>query len=521
MKYLRHPARIALFASAFGSAGCGALLGIEDVHEGPANGTEMGGSGEGGDPNPNGGTTSGDAGASASGSSHAGAATGGASVGGSGNPNGGTGVGGAAGGATSTGEAGAGGSVQTGSTVTGHVIDLRGHKLSGVAVEIAGKQATTDGGGAFTVTDVPAVYDASLVVHYLSTVTQTHGYVFQGLKRRDPTLQVYQGLVEQTQSLDATFSGADQSATGTRTISLSLAGPDGAFERRDAPKPTLATSLKWAGPAETQEQAHALVWQNNATSGLPEGYYAYATAPLMLSSGTTAHAAVGLSLLPTAIASSPVTGTVTPASFSDRTDSVSLRFSSGATMRLVASNPASSTFSYLVPTLAGATITFAASEGCAPSSPGCGIVHKDGLLGGGAALTVKIPSPVTNLTLAPATAVDSNTQFSLTPAVGSTSPFVSVLINGTSGNDRLYVISSERSFKLPSVLNGAYSLVHGESYRWQVETHGTAASVDELAGPSGFIDAFSVNHSDFSPSGPSTGDGAYTLSAAKFFTVAN
>jgi hypothetical protein len=190
-------------------------------------------------------------------------------------------------------------------------------------------------------------------------------------------------------------------------------------------------------------------------------------------------------------------------------------------MRLVAVTPTSNTFSYLVPKLTDAGVSFAASEGCAPTSNGCGIVHKDGLVGGGAALTAQIPSPVTNLTLAPATAVDSNTQFSLTPGAGSSGPFVSSFINGASGNDRLVVISNQRSFKLPSVVNGTYSLVHGESYRWQVETHGSPASVDEMAGPAGFIDAYSSNHSDFSPVGLRAGDGAYTLSVAKFITVAN
>jgi hypothetical protein len=96
-----------------------------------------------------------------------------------------------------------------------------------------------------------------------------------------------------------------------------------------------------------------------------------------------------------------------------------------------------------------------------------------------------------------------------------------MFINGTSGNDRLYVISNQRSFKLPSVVNGTYSLVHGESYRWQVETHGSPASVDDMADVAGFIDAYSSNHSDFSPLGVRPGDGAYTLSGAKFFTVAN
>jgi hypothetical protein len=446
-------------------------------------------------------------------------------MGGSGHPNGGSGAGGASGGAISTGGAGAGagGATQNGSTVTGRVIDFRGHELSGVAVEIAGKQVTTDNSGAFTVSDVPAVYDASLIVHFLNVVTQTHAYFYQGLKRRDPTLQVYQGLSAQSQTLDATFSGTDQSATGTRTITLSLAGPDGSFELRDAPKPTLSRAIPWVGPAATQEHAHALVWQNNATTGLPEGYYAYATSPIMLSSATTTHVALGLSLLPSTIASSPITGTVTPAGFSDRTDSVSVRFSSGATMRLVSTTPTSNTFSYLVPALPGtdATITFAAGEGCSPSSTGCGIVHKSGLSGGGAPLSVQIPSPVTNLTLAPATAVDQNTVFSWMPGTGSGGPFVSMLINGASGNDRLYVISNEHSFKLPTVVNGTYSLVHGESYRWQIETHGNPASMDDMAGPAGFIDAFSTNHSDFSPLGQRTGDGAYTLSSAKFFTVAN
>jgi hypothetical protein len=501
-----------------GGAACSSLLGIEDVHEGPAPGEEAGAGGvaQGGATNPNGGT------------SNAGTATGGtgqagASHAGAGNPNGGAAGSGAAGGDRSgTGnDAGAGGASEGASPVHGHVIDFWGHFLSMVPVEIGGKQVFTDDNGAFSFDDVASEYDVSLIAQYQFFVTQTHAYVYQGLTRRDPTLQVLRGSEQRSGNFDVNYTGAAQSVTGTRSVTLAMGGPDGVFEKLQPTTTGSAFQAVWLGPDTTVEFAHALVWQDNAQTGVPEGYYAYGTASVALLSTTTDHSQITLDLTPKAITSSNLGGTVTPAGFADRVNTVSLRFTSGATIKLTQLNSSVPTFSYLVPTIANASVTLMASEGClTDTSTGCALVHKDGLAGGGADFSVAIPTPAKTLTVTPAGAVTATTQFSFTPGTSGDGPYVSVMENSQSQNDRLYVISNKRPFKLPIVVNGTYAPVPGESYGWQVETHGSFTNVDQMTGTSGYMDAFSTKPADMQPRGARAGSGAYTISAKKAFTIA-
>jgi hypothetical protein len=57
-----------------------------------------------------------------------------------------------------------------------------------------------------------------------------------------------------------------------------------------------------------------------------------------------------------------------------------------------------------------------------------------------------------------------------------------------------------------------------EVYNWRVETHGSAASVDELAVPGGYLDAFS--RTEGYAEGPRTSDGSYSISTGRTFTTA-
>ena len=505
-------------ASLLSVAACSALLGIEEVHEGPAPGSDGGtsGSAEGG--------ASAHAGTSLGGSVNAGAPSGGSVTGGAlngGSENGGDESAGMAG--TNVEASGAAGAGEPGSPVHGHVIDYWGHALPKVPVEIAGQQTVTDAQGAFSFADVPSEYDASLVAEYEFFVTQRLAYVYQGLTRRDPTLQVVRGSELFSANFDTTFTGAQQSVTGSRSFTFAMGGPDGVFEKVGAPSSgSYGLQANWLGPATTVEIAHGLVWQNNVNSGVPEGYFAYATASVALLSTTTDHSMVTLDMSPKAIATSTLAGTVTPAGFADRQNSISMRFTSGATIKLASVTPTIPGFSYLVPTLANASVTFAAAEGCLNIvANGCGIVHQDGLVGGGPALTPTIPTPATSLTTTPAGAVTADTTFAFTASSAGSAPHVSVFENKQSQNDRLYVITMSRSFKLPKVLNGSFTLLNGESYGWRVETHGSPASVDAMAGPSGYVDAFSAAPADLQPRGARAGSGEYTSSVSKQLSIAN
>ncbi|HEX3852820.1 MAG TPA: hypothetical protein VHW01_17775, partial [Polyangiaceae bacterium] len=145
------------------------------------------------------------------------------------------------------------------------------------------------------------------------------------------------------------------------------------------------------------------------------------------------------------------------------------------------------------------------------------LVHRDGLLANASNINLTIPTPAKALAVAPlgdVNKVSATTQFGFT-AASSTAPFVAVLTGSdpSTSDDRLYVVSSKAPFALPKVVDGLYTLKAGASYLFRVETHGAPASVDAMAGPTGFLDPFSAGDNAGTPIGPRTGDGSYTLSS--------
>lgn len=512
----RRLTRLGSLSALLGLAACGSLLGIEDIHEGPAPGDDAGA-------DSNAGETSAHAGASHAGSGSGGAShAGGSNLAGNDQPNGGNGANGGRsgnnGGAENAGaedQAGAAGASESGA-VHGQVIDFWGHPLSQVALQIAGKKTTTDAQGSFTVPDVPAEYDASLVVEFIQEVKQTHAYSYLGLTRRDPTLQVFRGLDAANANLDVTFTNADQSLTDARTLGFALAGPDGSFEKMGATKGGVSTSVRWFGPHSTIEHAYALIWENDAVSGLPLSYHAFATGMVPLVDGVVDHVPLMLDLSPKTITAGTISGNVAATGGANRINSVSLRSDSGASLRLLLDTAATTNFSYVVPTIANASISFAAANGCTSASAGCAIVHRESLGVGASAISVSIPSPATALSASPAGAVDENTTFSFTASPGV---YVSVLDNSL-GNDRLVIVTNQPSFKIPKQV-GSYSLARGATYWWTVQAHGSPANVDAAAGPSGFIDPYGLTTGSLEPTGLAHKDGSFTASVRKTITIAN
>lgn len=544
--FARYIAVSAPWASLFAFAACGPLLGIEQVHEGPSPGT--GGEGGSGVAGANAGATSmhagngtgggsagkGSAGGSAgkgSSGDNAGGDTasagaggrvtnGGAGGGGAGRSGaGGVGTGGAAGasaGASAAGAAGTSGSggAGPGGTVNGRVIDYWGHPVPNVPVQIGDTPATTNAQGAFTVTGVPAAYDVTLVADFTSSGRrEIYGWAYQGLTRRDPTLQIYAGLPERSGNIIVTPTNAVRNST--RTLSVALGGPDGAKELTDVGDNGVQTTADWRGPATTQERAHGLLWQYDATSQLPTSYVGYDSLLVALSD-TTDQTMINLNLAATAtIPSGNINGTVTPAASQGRANAVFLHFTSGATIQLAADSNGPNTFSYLVPTLPNAGVTFAASEG---ASGQYAVVHKDGLAAGTSGISAAIPIPSKPLTPAPgATNVDGTTTFTFQAGAGSAGGYL-VSIIAHDFYDGLFIVTTNKSFKIPVIVGGAYVPVSTHKYDWRVETHGNLATADAMAGPTGFLDEFSGSNGS-SPEGPHTGDGSFTISQINQFTA--
>jgi hypothetical protein len=219
------------------------------------------------------------------------------------------------------------------------------------------------------------------------------------------------------------------------------------------------------------------------------------------------------------IASGNIVGTVTASGTGSRINSVFLQFNSNAVIRLSSDNGPSS-FSYLVPTIANSSITFAASEGVGSAGDGAyAIVHKDALAAGTSGITVTIPKPATLLAVTPASAktkVNASTQFSFQAGAGSAGLFLIAFNQSDLGalkTNGLYVVTSKKSFVLPKVVNDTFALDPGAKYHFRVETHGNLATADAAAGPSGLLDSFSGDYYGAGPLGPRRSDGSYTISA--------
>jgi len=533
-------------------AACSSLLGLEELHEGPAPGSSgsadhggqnsagssgdstnhggsspsagssgrgQGGSAAGDTSSAGAGDTTGDAGDTSTAGSAGTAGT--AGKGGAGGNAGGAGTAGkagAGGAAGSAGSAGTAGGPTTGTGVHGHVIDFWGHALSGVPVEIGGKVATTDKLGAFTIDNVAAEYDASLVVQFPDNYDgQIYGWVYQGLTRRDPTLQVLAGLTMQSGNVSITPSHAETTLTDGRTQSISFGGPDGVYAFTDVDAPGYAqTSVDWRGPPLTQETVHGLIFAEDPTSHLPTGYYAYDAKPISLNGEVTTISPVTLDMSAKTITSGNITGAVTPAAFDDRSNGVFLRFTSNAFIQLV-DDVGPNTFTYNVPTIANGSVTIAAMEGYAPWGP-YAMAHQGTLSAGATGVTLTIPKPSSNLAVAPATAVnkvDDNTTFSFQAGAGAAGLFVLAFENANTSalkTDGMYIVTSKKTLKLPKVVNDTFALIPANSYYWRVQTHGNLANADAAAGPEGFADSFGGDYYHDTPRGPRRGSGSFTIS---------
>jgi len=524
-------------ASLFALAACSSLLGIEELHEGPASaagtGAESGADSAGRDGEA-GAAKGGSAGKAQGGNSSANAGTMGDIAGepnmaaaGDGATQGGSGgnSGGAGGNAGKGGSGGSGGSAG-GTTVTGHVIDYWGHKLPSIQVEIGGTKVSTDAQGAFTIPNVAAEYDASLVVKVADTA-EVAGWVFQGLTRRDPTLQVYLELVSRHQYVDVEGgAGLASALTASRTFSVATAGPDGQDEFKNVvPDNFTEGTSSWRGPIATQETAYGLVWQPDA-NGLPTSYVAFDSKALALDSAASNNALVTFDMTPKSITASAISGTVTPGALGERENWAFVQFPTNAAITVARDKAGSNTFSYLAPSLTGSSMVFAATEGDA-NTGAYSLVHKDGLAPGKSGISAQLPVPASNLAISPAgnvNKVSSTTVFSFQPGMGNAGPFLIEFDNlDASSYEHLLIVTTKTSFTLPKVLNDSYALLPGKSYYWRVQTHGTFANVDAMASTTGYLDEFSGTDYLYgfpSPAGPRHGDGAFTISANQTFTLA-
>jgi len=399
--------------------------------------------------------------------------------------------------------------------VHGKVMDYFRHALSAVDVTIGSQSAVTDNDRKFTLRGVSVPYDVALVVS-----TEVNGcparfaWVFQGLTRGDPTLQVYRGVPDRSGGVNITVNNVTFSSSSSQTVATSFAGPDGEFDTTVDATATDYLSGEWLGPATTQMSAHALLWNYAGSQSLPTMFLAHDAHPVGLSESAAGNVTFDLSASP-GLTNGMVTGTVTNPTSNDRSNQVYVRWDDDAVIQIADDTSATGAFSYVVPALSNAGAIVAAIKGYS-SSPPFAVAYKDGLVPGqtGIALTI----PATPVLVSPADAasgIDGNTTFEWT---GSAKVFV-FTIDAKKTWDTVYVVTTEKQAQIPSPPISAFAA--SAELTWWVSTHESFVTVDDATGPEGMLDTFGYyfGNSAYQAQGPRRGAGSYAESENRGVTT--
>jgi hypothetical protein len=525
-------------------AACTSILGIEDLHPDPqpsGGSAGMGASagvsagGTSGTNGKGGSTTGGKGGSSTGGSSvggHGGsggsdsgsAGKGGTDTGGTGGTTGGTGgkggsgnaghggssasggrASGSGGAAGMAGEAGTGGGQDT--TVRGRVVNHWLQPISGLTVTIGSASADTDTDGNFVIPDVAETYDAEMVVTFKRYGNEgpQYGWVYQGLTRRDPTLEVYEGLSLREGNLE--FTPQNVPGTAGETIATALGGDYGDWNTTSSTAEY--TSMDWYGPNEITMHGYGLSWIE--TNSLPTSYTAYTTlsSPVTIADdgGTTM---ITLDFTPNTVSAGTISGSVTSPTTDQRSNGVWVRFASNASIQVVSDYGSTllPAFSYTVPNLPTSSITIAAIEGDSYYGSAA-LAHVDGVAAGDSNIALAIPAPPTLTSPADGATLSDSTTFNWS-GTAKTYVWSAVSENWYEG---VYVVTTSKQIKMPTFSNG-FTLRPGDTAVWRVETHEDAKSVDEMTGAEGFADEFGYSQADH-PEGPRRASGTWAISTGR------
>lgn len=397
-----------------------------------------------------------------------------------------------------------------GSVVRGRVIDFWGHAIANAAVGIGNTRTTTDEDGRFEFRGIGPSYDISLVVRFRSDVVEVYGWRYEGLTRRDPTLQIYKGLPQREGRVRFDVKGVSAAVQAE----AALGGVDGhrAFRVSSAEESLVA----WRGTQSVTASMHALSWTAPEGARIPVTYLAHATQEVVLSEQE-------LSLIPIDLTSTSVldvanvTGSVNAARDKDRVHLMFARFDQGPSLLLVSearAAAADSAFRYAAPKLEGMTLTLAVREDSKVAQGEYTVGYVSQVVPGDDAGVIDVRASAQLLLPADdATDVTLETTYSWETDAGTSV----IVFDDLQVFQAVYVVTSNKHARLPDLTSLGLYYSNSGAYTWAVESHGVAQSVDELAGERGFLDPFSGDHSY--PMGINHGQGRFSRSVTRALTT--
>jgi hypothetical protein len=365
-------------------------------------------------------------------------------------------------------------------SVTGKVIDDAGRAVQSAPIVITGKPATTtDANGSFTITDVPTPYDVTVILSANKTAI-----MYKGLTRADPTLYFTGASVPVPNS--ATIGGTISGGAGyplpvnhtSRTIfvateemaSTSPSGTTGVY--------SLATS--WNGTSTITGTLHAIQWETNG-SGMPLTYKGYGTKTgvAITNGGSFAGQNIALTSATTAV----VSGSVTVATgFTLSNKSMALTFNKFGAVHLATDATSAASFSFNVPTIAGASIQVAATAASGSLGTSAMVIKTTT---GTTGIAVAVPAaPQHSLPVNAATGVTITTPFSWTPVPGGV---YIIRYDGPAGEPDLYVVTATPSATIPDLSAQGLGLGASKTYSWSVYSFGPFADINASAGGDGLM----------------------------------
>jgi hypothetical protein len=394
--------------------------------------------------------------------------------------------------------------------VTGRVIDFWEHPVPNVPVHIGERKAMTDAGGAFTIEGVPNEYDIALAVRIVGDVTEVYAWHYVGLTRRDPTLQIYKGLSQHTTPLALEFTGFDPDLRWRGEVGLG-----GQHGQRSYPiGEDIETVAGWRGPGEQTSPLRVLLWNRTEEAPNTPAEYLFANASTVaLSDAEPSTVRVALPESPAPLPKFEVGFTTTNAPNTSHLATGYVRFDEGPSIQVAQVPRLSDTtdpFLLNVPQLTDASVTLAALSGNGASSTSFVITYATELETPG---TVSLTFPTVATLDAPADAaiaVTSSTPFTWDDTAGT----YIVVFEDLAVYQTVFVVTADPSASVPDLEHLGIYYPHDGPYRWSVESHGTATSLDELC-EAGYLDPFS---GDFLyPIGPRAGQGRFWRTQARTF----
>lgn len=376
--------------------------------------------------------------------------------------------------------------------VSGQVIDFWGHPVPSVELEVDGRLVTSDTEGLFEVSDVSERYDISLVVQVNGEASEAYGWTFEGLTRRDPTLQVYRGLPIRRANL--LVRGPTQDG-GTPCGVVALGGKHGHATFKLYPE--LTVSMVWRG-VDAPVDVHSLTWEplEAGRCDLPVRYSSHTINRVVQVPGQVQELTIDAASGSAVVETNYVSGVVDSAVGGPLELSVFTRVTEGPTLPVANQNvelddadAAGAGFTLPVPRLSGASVTVAASRG--------------GLGDGGYTVAYETWSPeneepmvltLPSLPLLETPEVDAAVPLERAPFAWRTDAEVAILaVAADDGFWGRFVVTSEQRAVLRDLSHlGMPAPPAGES-AWSVEAYGGFRDVDEFTAAGGSLDPFSTD----------------------------